>query len=43
VLPTQGTVPTADRATLADYARTQLRHKRLAEHQQSLPVPAAGE
>jgi hypothetical protein len=39
-LPTQGTVPAADRAALEDYAmaRAQLRHKRLLGLQQSLPV-----
>jgi hypothetical protein len=39
-LPTQGTVPAADRAALEDYAiaRAQMRHKRLVGFLQSLPV-----
>jgi hypothetical protein len=42
-LPTQATVPAADRAALEDYAiaRAQLRHKRLVGRQQSLLGPAA--
>jgi hypothetical protein len=39
-LPTQGTVPAADRAALEDYAiaRTRMRHKRLVGLLQLLPV-----
>ncbi len=42
-LPTQGTVPAADRAALADYAnaRALTREKRATARQQSLPGPAA--
>jgi hypothetical protein len=40
VLPTQGTVPAADRAALEDYAiaRARQSHKRLVGLQQSLPI-----
>ena len=45
VLPTQGTVPAADRAALEDYAiaRARMRHRRLVGRQQALLGPAAGE
>jgi len=41
-LPTQATVPAADRAALEDYAiaRAQMRHRRLVGRQQSLLGPA---
>ena len=43
VLPTQGTVPAADRAALERYAnaRALTREKRATAPQQSLPGPAA--
>ena len=42
-LPTQGTVPAADRAALEDYANTRAltRQKRATARRQSLPGPAA--
>ena len=41
VLPTQGTVPAADRALLEDYAiaRAQTRYRRLAGRERSLWAP----